>query len=875
MRKTLLLLLLCAAGFGHARARQTLPAQPLQPQPAQPAAAAVEDSRKKLRVLFQGGNVADNVAQVLTRLKELDALRVDSGSRFEGMTAAQAYAAKLDLPGASAALNALAEALNRTAYGDRKLGGGERVLYPDVDVDPYEVVKTYDTGVKDDIERLENDRRQWAAFITEERAEKGKVKLKLTVFELKARIEDPLKLNRAIDEIKKIAPAEIMVASRKAEVERPAHVFTVGLEGGDTAKDAGHVLRVLVKLGIVKLGKHTVSEGETVESIYKEALKIPVSLIDLAGELNDTNYRRRDIRPGEVLKVPAAGFERYEWTKTLNLQSVEDKAELQRIREHWNHVTVAETMKSADVIQVGLAGYKLSVDAGSAVKMTLARVALSAISSKNIVLSFPPKQSLPTAAYFARAAEDTPAVTRENQRPDLWWTDCCVDLKPIEEGKQAWMGDYIGLPEVPEIEKICTGKACPQIVLLDELPDLHPDIAAAIIDDGDNEGIAGTLVDKDKKQIIRQGTFIQEKDHGTHLAGIIASQDNDFGLIGINPRARIFPLNWDELRKQDPLVLALKIDARSKRTNPQIWVFASFWELQTKKGEMTTDDERFQDARAKKIEDTRSLWITAAGQGPVARPISHTDTIAPMNLGDLPNVVVVTACEGCYGESPHIERHSNYSANGERMVHVAAPGQAVPSTVMGGKYAMQGGTSQATAFVAGVVSAMMSGYPFPYREAWRVKFRLQVTARPSLTGVEASRVAAGVLDPSLALLDPDNNYLDAGTGKLEPFSPKLWCAKTLDIWNPATDDYESIRTEKVYRVLRTQSNEWVVFYTNDPKSGVVMKAGPGTIKDPDGDSALLLKSDNTTLTLNQVSDMLLALPGVKEFTPGVCPASPK
>src|SRR6185295_6941061 len=95
--------------------------------------------------------------------------------------------------------------------------------------------------------------------------------------------------------------------------------------------------------------------------------------------------------------------------------------------------------------------------------------------------------------------------------------------------------------------------------------------------------------------------------HGTHLAGIIASQDNDFGLIGVNPRARIYSINWPIL-EFTPIELADKIQKRAARKKFQIWVFASKWALDLKKetlpevgDQQFNGDVRFQDVRVKRI----------------------------------------------------------------------------------------------------------------------------------------------------------------------------------------------------------------------------------------------------------------------------------
>ena len=59
-----------------------------------------------------------------------------------------------------------------------------------------------------------------------------------------------------------------------------------------------------------------------------------------------------------------------------------------------------------------------------------------------------------------------------------------------------------------------------------------------------------------------------------------------------------------------------------------------------------------------------------------------------------------------------------------------------------------------------MVSALVSEWPNSYKFASRVKERLQYTATPFLDAGDRDKVAAGVINPALALRIRNKNYID-------------------------------------------------------------------------------------------------------------------
>jgi Subtilase family len=844
-----------------------------------------------LKILYQGGDVPGNIIRVLLTLHKLKGLELERYRADEDETLEQIFAEKLELPKSSPLIIELANRINGKQYVPAAfLSDGEIVLYPVVKVKDLEVVKAYNLAVQDEANQLNEDREKWAGYIKEEVKRDAEVELKLTAYQMEELFTDPAKLNEAIDEINKSQMPGVRVITPKAAIERAVTTFAVGLEGGDTDADALKVLRILLKMKLIDLKKHVVKEGEEIDTIYKQKLNLPISIIDLANELNATDYRKRKLNIGDEVIYPDASFTEYIWTKVFNLKSERDQNELAHLRQKWKHVIKGEAEQTNEIIQLRLAGYRLILDAGTKEKLAESKTALAELpSSKNIVLSFPESRNSDQPRFFSYSKrEEDPVLQRDIRPADKWWTDCCVSLEQLDKGVQGWQGAYINLKDVPTLQQNCAGNLCPEIVLLDQPVDAtHPDIAAAIIDDSGEVSSAPSLVDEGtKKQKISPTSFeeVKDKEHGTHLAGIIASQDNDFGLIGINPRARIYSMNWLNLRPpNEPYALADKIQERALKKKFQIWVFASEWPLALKKDELPdvgdqqfSGDMRFQDLRAKRIKGTSSLWVVSAGDSAFGRPVSRSDLTAPMNLGDLPNVIVVTACEGCYTKSPHLMPKANFSIAGERAVHIAGPGEEITSTVGGGggMYARSKGTSQATAFVAGVASLMTSGYPTHYHNApYKIKFRLQVTSKPLLSGAESSKVAAGILDPVAALLDPDENYADTNTGSLDKLEPSKWCARNLE-FRDASGKTLPVPTTNIRRMFRVPSQQtWVVYYTENPLQGELLKFGPANLVDPAVGEPLLI-SGKEVYTPSNLMDVILTLDGLKTY-PTKCPEPKK
>ncbi len=443
---------------------------------------------------------------------------------------------------------------------------------------------------------------------------------------------------------------------------------------------------------------------------------------------------------------------------------------------------------------------------------------------------------------------------------------------------------------------------CPEVILMDTGVLLHPDIASAIKFGGLGVPGVAPIDSNTNKQWIRiegSGEGILPSQHGTYMAGIIVSQLNGFGLIGVNPKAEIISFDWQAIRNDADSTLVSDFianrqsDSINGSRKMQIFVFATEWKFRDEFKDELRDrpDLRFDNSGqdepdpwrnlAKHISESSPLIIAAAGHaGPGANPraLTRLSLEGPRNLGDLKNVIVVTAFHEVDGSRPQIWPQANFLTDqeGEKIIHVAAPGLKILSTVpnTGGEDAPYGrgsGTSQATALVAGIVSRMVSAWPNYYvpEAPFKVKTRLQITSNPFLHRPHAGKVAAGMVDFNLAMHDPNKNWFrPAGEAKFKAITEFNWSVDKIDA--VGVDNVPvTIETKKIYRIVVGENpKHWYVYCVPSIEklfSGEIRKYGPLKGDSPQLNELKLFKLKEPEGELKQylfgdIKDLLLTTP---------------
>lgn len=188
--------------------------------------------------------------------------------------------------------------------------------------------------------------------------------------------------------------------------------------------------------------------------------------------------------------------------------------------------------------------------------------------------------------------------------------------------------------------------------------------------------------------------------HGSHIAGIIAAgAANGVGLSGVCPHVKIMALKYYDSSGAgfNNLQNTVKAFQYANQMGAHIINYSGG-------GSEAAAAERLalEDSRARGI-----LLIAAAGNDgrsndlipyfPASYPLDNIVSVASINRQDqlLP------------------------SSNFGKIVHIAAPGLSVLSTLPGNRYGMMSGTSQATAFVTGAAALLASQFKdikdFDYR----------------------------------------------------------------------------------------------------------------------------------------------------------------
>jgi hypothetical protein len=637
---------------------------------------------------------------------------------------------------------------------------------------------------------------------------------------------------------------------------RPSPEAVVRFEGGQVGVNVARVLQALARGGHVATAPVAMARGRNVCQVYGGALGLPGGctreVVALAQQLNPSLRSVEKLQPGQQVLVPEASLKPYEYSVKLDRRVADDRTQIAQKVASADDLLVRQEARADGTTVLVLRGYELRVPVESDGDLEALARSLAPLRSANVIL---------TTRYQSPRTHKLYSF----QDPNRYFDECRQGQ--AASGSEAHLG--LLLSKAPaQCTPTCQGDACPEVILVDTPVSHHFDLQAAMLPRPSPMALPSPGP-RCRQEALRA------EEHGTHLAGIIAAGQNQFGLVGVNPAAQIVDLPRS---LGDDEVFNYMRD-RSDKPGLPVYVFASNWE----DGPPLPDDNaRIANyALALVIKGLRPLVIAAAGNE--GQEINDRWPRGPMNLGDLPNVVVVGACEKCAAR-PTLLRESNRSA---RKVHLVAPGKSVPSTVGAGDYAVADGTSPATAFVAGVASAMLSCYPRYYGTPDRLKTRLQVTSEPFAAEPPGrpradAGIAAGVLDPALALRDPDRDWVKESGGSHTAQTVRRWLTNEIVVLDPVTPDNvpnSPVRTGDVLRVVQVPGatddgpRQWVVykrvpFDGNNDHLGAVIRVGPGRIRDLD--RKVLEVCGGRELRLADLEDVVLSYPIRNQ--PHSCPA---
>jgi subtilisin len=202
----------------------------------------------------------------------------------------------------------------------------------------------------------------------------------------------------------------------------------------------------------------------------------------------------------------------------------------------------------------------------------------------------------------------------------------------------------------------------------------HPDLAHAV---------AGA-------NFIHQGQSPNDDNgHGTHVAGIIAAANNNFGYVGVAP---------------DATVVAVKVlDSTGAGTLSGViaginWVSANHTAFHIKVANLSLGAPGFSQALYNAIQGATSAGVTFV----VAAGNSHANA-AGFSPSGFDNVITVSALN----PNNTFASYSNYG----NVIDLIAPGTNIPSLYKNHGYATLSGTSMASPHVAGSAALWLKDHP--------------------------------------------------------------------------------------------------------------------------------------------------------------------
>lgn len=213
--------------------------------------------------------------------------------------------------------------------------------------------------------------------------------------------------------------------------------------------------------------------------------------------------------------------------------------------------------------------------------------------------------------------------------------------------------------------------------------------------------------------------------HGTHVAGIIAAEDNDIGVVGVAPDAHIYSvkiLDYAASGSASNLVAGME------------WAMENNMEMVN--ASLGSDSNSISFRRSiEKAYNSGILIVAAAGNS--GNGMGTGDNIDfPAKYNEVISV----------GATDINDKRARFSSTGPSL-ELSAPGVDIPSTLPKNKYGTLSGTSMAAPHVTGVAALIMKASPGMSNTG--VRIRLQITAQNiTKNGISAKKewYGYGIID---------------------------------------------------------------------------------------------------------------------------------
>lgn len=312
-------------------------------------------------------------------------------------------------------------------------------------------------------------------------------------------------------------------------------------------------------------------------------------------------------------------------------------------------------------------------------------------------------------------------IAAQKTKKRCYLPDCQLLVKAFEQ----YVGYQILRHNIPNIWLETEGEGITIAVLDTGCQTDHSDLTNSVIAGWNYHDNTAAVQD-------RQG-------HGTHVTGTIVANNNNIGVVGVAPKARVLIIKvlgdegWgytDSVSQGVLFAIEQNVDIISMSLGG------------------TASDDGLHEA-LKKAYNKHIPCICAAGNsgdvGQLDFPGRHAETISIGALNDA-------------------NLRAEFSQTGQRLDFMA-PGVDIYSTYMGNQYAGMSGTSMATPWAAGVVALMMAkhrkiGGKTPLHTVEDVREHLKKTALDLDIAGKDNKTGFGLIDVSKAL------------GQIEPPEPE-------------------------------------------------------------------------------------------------------
>ncbi len=323
----------------------------------------------------------------------------------------------------------------------------------------------------------------------------------------------------------------------------------------------------------------------------------------------------------------------------------------------------------------------------------------------NLTLSATPATGF--SSYYGYGLLDAnAAVSRTLNRPDVF--PQVPDL-----GEKDWGIDAINAPEVWNQE--ITGKGIVVAVVDSGVDYAHPDLddniwqnAGEIPDNNIDDDRNGYIDDIRGWDFVYQDNNPMDFDgHGTHIAGVIAAERNDFGITGVAYNAKIMPVRVLDANIQgypDEIAAGIRYAADNGANVINLSLGGWF-------------PSRLEDEAIQYATDKGVVVVIAAGNE------GFTEPAYPAINADRLGIAV-----GAINLNGRMNEYSN-RAGSKVLDYVVAPGIDIYSTTPYDTYEIKSGTSMATPHVAGVAALVLNANST--LTPTQVEYILTTTANPN------------------------------------------------------------------------------------------------------------------------------------------------